>query len=220
MTSSNVMQGSLESVSWQDYRASNTSMVVFYTSDPISELPIREIPEELPSDIPPEPNYETGTYGYFGCSKSKIRNAFHKAKIRYLIFMTKYAGTNADFKDKYFITGYYRITKASDVKRLHIRHLPEYSCLDEDQCYALKAELVRFVALENAFELTDKVLKSWDHKARITKQTRIILNEEQTMKVIEFLNSKDDFTSEYVKETERLQPHGAEGEEDDESPEE
>ncbi len=210
MTSHKVMKGSLESASWQDYRASNTSMVVFYASDPISEIPIREIPEELPSDIMPEPNYETGTYGYFGCSKSKIRNAFFKSKIRYLIFMTKYAGANADFKDKYFITGYYRITKVADVKRVHIRNLTDYSCLDEDVCYALRADQVRFTNVEDAYELTDKILKSWDYKARITRQTRILLNEEQTAKIIEFLDSKDNKLQEYIDETKRLEPHESE----------
>ncbi len=93
----------LESVVWQDYRASNTAMVVYYSTDPVSELPIREIPEELPTDIIPEPNYESGTYGFFGCGKSKIRAAFVKGKIRYLLFVTKYAGTNIAFKDRFFI---------------------------------------------------------------------------------------------------------------------
>ena len=217
MTSYNVMKGSLESASWQDYRASNTGMVVFYPSDPISEIPIREIPEELPSEIVPEPNYETGTYGYFGCSKSKMRNTYFKSKIRYLIFMTKYVGARPEFKDKYFITGYYRVTKVADVKRVHIRNLTEYSCLDEDVCYALRADRLRFVSIDDAFELTDKIMKAWDYKARITKQTRIVLSEEQTSKVIDFLESKEDALAEYVTETQRLQPNELEeGEESDE----
>lgn len=207
MTSYNVMKGSLESASWQDYRASNTGMVVFYASDPISEIPIREIPEELPSEIAPEPNYETGTYGYFGCSKSKMRNTYFKSKIRYLIFMTKYVGARSEFKDKYFITGYYRVTKVADVKRVHIRNLSEYSCLDEDVCYALRADRLRFVSIDDAFELTDKIMKAWDYKARITKQTRIVLNEEQTTQVINFLESKNDFLDQYITETQRLQPN-------------
>jgi hypothetical protein len=214
MTSYNVMKGSLESASWQDYRASNIGMVVFYASDPISEIPIREIPEELPSEIAPEPNYETGTYGYFGCSKSKMRNTYFKSKIRYLIFMTKYVGARAEFKDKYFITGYYRVTKVADVKRVHIRNLSEYSCLDEDVCYALRADRLRFVSIDDAFELTEKIMKAWDYKARITKQTRIVLNEEQTTQVIEFLESKEDSLEEYIAETQRLQPNEVEEGED------
>ena len=216
MTYNDVMKVSMESAAWQDYRASNTGMVVFYSSDPVSELPIREIPEELPTDILPEPNYETGTYGFYGCSKSKVRNSFVKSKIRFLLFMTKYAGTKNDFKDKIFITGFYRISQVADVKKLHIRYCSDYSCLDEDACESLRADEFRFVDIEDAFELTSAVLKSWDIKSRITRQTRIVLNEEQTTTVVEFLKSKADKTSEYVAETERLQPHNLQEEGEDE----
>ena len=74
-----------------------SAMVVFYGGDPISELPIREVPEELPSDVVQDPNYETGTYGLYACSRSQIRNAFVKAKMRYLVFLTKYVGARTDF---------------------------------------------------------------------------------------------------------------------------
>jgi hypothetical protein len=190
-------------------------MVVFYTSDPVAELPIREIPEELHSDILPEPNYETGTYGFYGCGKSKIRNAFVKSKIRYLLFMTKYAGTDSEFKDKLLITGYFRISRIADVKRLHIRYCSDYSCLDEDICNALRADEKRFVSAEDSFDITDEVLKSWNYKARVTRQTRVVLDEEKTMQIVEHLKSKNDITDEYISETERLQPHDSD-EEDEE----
>ena len=214
MTYNNVMKLSVESIPWQDYRASNTGMIVFYSSDPVSEIPIREIPEELPSDILPEPNYETGTYGLYGCGKSKIRTSFVKSKLRYLLFITKYSGTNVDFKDKLLITGFFRINKIADVKRQHIRYCADYSCLDEDVCYALRAEESHFVSTEDAFEVTDTILKAWEYKARITRQTRIVLDETQTMQVIEHLQSKADITAGYVAETERLWPHGPEEEEE------
>lgn len=207
-----VMKLSVESVLWQDYRASNTGMVVFYTSDPVAQLPIREIPEELHSNILPEPNYETGTYGFYGCGKSKIRNAFVKSKIRYLFFMTKYAGTDSEFKDKLLITGYFRINRVADVKRLHIRHCSDYSCLDEDMCNALRADEKRFVSTEDSFVITDEVLKSWNYKARVTRQTRVVLDEEKAMQVVEYLNDKKDITDEYISETERLKPHGSDEE--------
>lgn len=210
MTTDQTTNVSIEGARWQDYRASNTAMIVFYATDPVSELPIREIPEELPTAILPEPNYETGTYGFFGCGKTKIRAAFIKAKIRNLLFITKYCGTNKEYKDRYFITGWNRINKTADVKRLHIRFTSEYSCLDESGCHALRAETQHFVAIEDAFEVTPEVLKSWDYKARITKQTRIILSEEQALKVIEYLQSKPDITAALVRETERLWPHGPE----------
>lgn len=209
MTNEEVMKISTDGAAWQDYRASNTGMVVFYTSDPVSEIPIREVPEEIPSEVTPEPHYETGTYGFYGCSKSKVRNAFVKSKIRYLLFMTKYEGAKADFKEKVMITGFYKITKVADVKKMHIRYCSEYSCLDEDTCSALKAEEVRFVNVEDALILSPEVLKKWDYKTKITKQARILLNEDQTLEVVEYLRNKPDATSQYVAETARLWPHGA-----------
>lgn len=199
---------SVESAAWQDYRASNTAMIVFYATDPVSELPIREIPEELPTSIIPDPNYETATFGFWGCTKSKVRAAFVKSKIRNLLFITKYAGTNAEYKDKFFITGFYRINKTAEVKRLHVRNLADYSCLDEGACYALKAEKLYFVAIEDAFEVTPEVLKEWGCTSRLTRQSRIVLNEEQTARIIEHITSKSDITEALIHETERLWPHG------------
>lgn len=210
MNGNDLAKISPESLAWQDYRSSNTGMVVFYASDPISEMPIREVPEELPSEILPEPNYETGTYGLYGCGKSKIRNAFAKSKIRYLLFVTRYEGTKADYKGRLFIAGYFRIAKTADVKKLHIRYASDYSCIDEDMCTALRAEECRFVAVEDAFAVTDEVMKVWNYKARLTKQTRIILDEPNTAAIVDHLKSKPDITAQYVAETRRLQPRGEE----------
>jgi hypothetical protein len=71
MTYENVLHLSVENAAWQDYRASNTGMVVFYSSDPVSEIPIREIPEDIPSDILPEPNYETGPMVFLAVLKAR-----------------------------------------------------------------------------------------------------------------------------------------------------
>jgi hypothetical protein len=215
MSGYNLLSLSLESAAWQDYRSSNTAMVVFYESDPISELPIREVPEELPSEISPDPHYETGTYGLYGCGKSKIRAAFVKSKLRYLLFVTKYAGTNAEYKDKLAITGFYKIAKTADVKKIHIRYGTDYSCLNEQNCYALRADEVRFVAMSDSFAITDEVLQAWNYKARMTKQTRIIIDEQHTNEIVEFLKSKHDITAEYIAETKRLQPHSEDDEEDE-----
>lgn len=210
MSGNELSKLSPESVSWQDYRSSNTGMVVFYASDPIAELPIREVPEELNSDILPEPNYESGTYGLYGCGKSKIRSAFIRSKIRYLLFVTKYEGTKTEYKGRLFITGYFRVSKTAEVKKLHIRYGTDYSCIDEDACYALRADESRFVAIDNAFALTEEVMKTWNYKARITKQTRIILDEQNTGGIVEYLKSKQDITAQYVAETKRLQPRSEE----------
>jgi hypothetical protein len=82
----------------------------------------------------------------------------------------------------------------------------------------LKADEIRFVKIEDAFPITNNILKSWDYSARITKQTKINLNNDQTLSVLEYLRSKPDSTTLYISETQRLQPHGSE--EDDENDEE
>ena len=197
----------IENTAWQDYRASNTGMIVYYGGDPISELPIREVPERYPSEIQPEPNYETGTFGFLGCARTKIRSTFVKSKIKYLLFVTKYVGTNEAFKEKYMVTGYYRINKIADVKRRHIRYCAEYSCLEEKVCYALRADEVRLVSAEDAYLVSPQQFKDWGFSGRLTRQSRILLNEEQTATLLKFLQGKPDITSKYIEETARLQPH-------------
>jgi hypothetical protein len=207
MAAGTFMGGPIGGAAWQDYRASNTGMAIFYGGDPISELPIREVPESYPSDIQPEPNYETGTFGYVGCARTKIRATFVKSKIRYLLFITKYVGTNEGFKDQYMVTGYYRVTKIADVKRQHIRFCSDYSCLDEKVCYALRAEEMRLVSAEDAYPVTPQTLKDWGFSGRLTRQSRILLTEEQTAAVVDFLRGKADISDKYIEETERLLPH-------------
>lgn len=196
-----------DSILWQDYRAANTGMIVFYASDPVSEIPIREIPEELQSSIVPDPNYETGTYGFYGCVRTKIRGAFFKSKIRYLFFLTKYAGAKEGYKDKLLITGYYRIHKTADVQKLHLRSLEEYSCIDSSSCIALRADTVHFVDLADTFEVTADQLKAWGYNAKVSKQLRIILNEENTGLLLSTLNAKENRIKIYIIETKRLEPY-------------
>jgi hypothetical protein len=210
MRGDELLKVSPEVPQWQDYRSSSIAMVVFYAGDPISELPIREVPEELPSAVVQDPHYESGTYGLYACARSQIRNAFVKSKTRYLVFLTRYVGTKADFRDKYFITGYYLVAKTADVKKLHIRYGTDYSCIDEQSCPALRASERRFVAIEDAFAVTDAVMKSWNFNGRVTRQTRVVLDEQKTAEVIDYLKSKPDATALYTAETTRLQPHIAE----------
>jgi len=219
MTAESLMNA-VNATAWQDYRASNTGMIVYYGGDPISELPIREVPMKYPSDIQPEPNYETGTFGFLGCARTKIRSTFVKSKIKYLLFVTKYVGTNEAFKEKYMVNGYYRVNKIADVKRRHIRYCAEYSCLEEKVCYALRADEVRLVSAEDAYLVTPQQFKEWGFSGRLTRQSRILLNEEQTAKLVSFLQGKTDITAKYIEETARLQPHVEKAEETEEDNEE
>jgi hypothetical protein len=207
-----IMHKTPDSILWQDYRAANTGMVVFYASDPVSEIPVREIPDDVESPALPDPNYETGTYGFYGCSRTKIRGAFAKSKLRYLFFLTKYAGTKDGFKDKMLVTGYFRISKTTDVQKLHRRYLDEYSCMDADTCIALRADEVHFVSLGDAFEVSPDQLKVWGFNAKVSKQLRIILTAESTAQLLALLKSKPNQRAIYVAETKRLSPYDEEEE--------
>jgi hypothetical protein len=205
-----IMRKTPDSILWQDYRAANTGMVVFYSSDPVSEIPVREIPDDVESPALPDPNYETGTYGFYGCSRTKIRGAFAKSKLRYLFFLTKYAGTKEGFKDKMLVTGYFRISKTADVQKLHRRYLDEYSCLDSDTCVALRADEVHFVSLSDAFEVSPDQLKVWGFNAKVSKQLRIMLSPENAAQLLTLLKSKPNQRDIYIAETKRLSPHDEE----------
>jgi hypothetical protein len=43
------------------------------------------------------------------------------------------------------------------VKKIHIRYGTDYSCLNEQNCFALRADEFRFVAMKDAFAVTDEV---------------------------------------------------------------
>ncbi len=210
-----IIPTAIESIKWQDYRGSKTGMIVYYNTDPISEIPIREIPDEFPTEILPEPNYETKTFGLYGCKHTKMRSSFAKKKIRYLFFMTRYAGTNIDRIDELMVTGFYHIKQIADVQKLHIRYLQEYVCLNEDSCISFLADKVHFVSVEDAFMITPEVLKAWGCSSRITRQSKIALDDEKTAELVAFLESKQNIVDAYSEETERLQPAYDEEEDDD-----
>ncbi len=204
------------SLKWQDYRGLGTGTVVYYNSDSVSELPIREIPEEIPSDIVAEPNYETGSYGVYGCTQTKMRNAFAKKKQGYLFFMTRYSGTNPEFLDDLMVTGFYHVSHIADSQKLHIRYLNEYSCISDKQCTAMRADEIHFVSVEDAYMVSPEKLEEWGASTRVTRQTKIALEEEQVQELLEYLRSKENKISEYKEITEDLMPDEDEEEDDEE----
>lgn len=207
MVNRDFLRKSVDTLPWQDYRSNNTGMIIYYNSDPISEMAIREVPDDATSEVVQEPHYESGTFGVFGCARTKIRSAFYKGKFRYLLLMTRYAGTKADFKDKLVITGFYHVYKTAELKKLHMRYMSEYSCLDQDECKALRADEVHMVAIEDAYFITKDVLKELAFESKITRQTRIILTAEQVEKILQYLRSKPNQREQYCAETKRLMPH-------------
>jgi len=203
-------------LAWQDYRGSDTGIVLFYESDPACETPIREVPESLPSDVPPDPHYETGTYGMYSSSKPKVRAAFVKSKMKYLFFMTKYQGTRPEFQNQMIVCGYYEISHVADAKRFHIRYCNDYeAALDVDNDSALRAKKTHFVTLDNAVVLTPELLVKWGITTKLTRQSRLTLHEEATVELLDLLNESENVVDTYISETKRLSPAVSDEEEED-----
>jgi hypothetical protein len=174
---------------WQGYRHKGTGVIVYYDSDETSLLPIRTSLGKKGKAADADPNYETGTYGLYGCSASPHRTKFIKNKFGYLFFMTKYSGADIKLKDKIIITGYYKIGSISEVQKLHLRYIDENSCIAEKLCYALKASInetggndLVFLSLEDAYQLNSAAMKLLGIEKKITKATKIELDEERTKK--------------------------------------
>ena len=210
-----VVTADINSVHWQDFRGINCGIIVNYETDSVSELPVREIPEEYPTEVIPEPNYETASYGVYGCKNSKVRNGIAKKKFKYVLFMSKYAGVSIDHADELFVTGFYRIKQTADLQKTHMRYLADYSCLGEDRCIAFRADEVVFVKIADALKVTPALLTKWGVVSRVTRQSRIELSEEHTMEVLEFLRSKDNALAAYIEETKHLSPDLDEDEDED-----
>ncbi|MDD5675971.1 MAG: hypothetical protein PHC61_17505, partial [Chitinivibrionales bacterium] len=104
------------------------------------------------------------------------------------------------------LTGYYRIYKSANIQKLHVRYLTESACFDLDECMALRADEVYFVAIEDAVAVTKEMFKSWGFDSKITKQTRILLSAEQVEAVVGALKSKPDRRDAFSAETKRLMP--------------
>lgn len=197
---------SVNSVKWQGFRGGDTGMIVYYESDPNSELPLRKIPVKEGVIPVMDPNYETKTYGMYHCKNTKLRNSFVKKKFGYLFFMTKYDGTDPKYDGKVMITGYYKIGSYADMQKLHLRHLNENSCLNDRVCQGLRATDAVFVKPEDAYILTTAALKSLDYEKKITRMSKIVLTDEMVVKVLKKFKGKENILEQYVEETTDLMP--------------
>ncbi|ERP31152.1 hypothetical protein [Chitinivibrio alkaliphilus] len=192
------------SVRWQDYRCNDTGVVVYYESDKDSELPIRKVSVKNPTDAVFDPNYETRTYGFYGCDSSSLRNSFVKQRMGYVFFMTRYKGTIQKLSNKLMITGYYKIGQNYEVQNLHLRCLEKYTCFNGKQCQALLAKEAVFLSPEEAYQLTAASLKSLGYEKKVTRMTKIELSQEQVKKVLKKFEGKHNCITEYSDTTQEL----------------
>ncbi|MGL1901803.1 MAG: hypothetical protein OCC49_06680 [Fibrobacterales bacterium] len=190
---------------WQDYRGNHAGILLYVDTSKQSVLPVRDQLNENEKGYLTEPNYETSTYGMKGPFNTKSINSIVKNKHRYILFGTKYQGLNEEYTDKYLIIGYMRIDK---VKDLRARHLHEYmrnpdatvepECITLDRAIACYSEDMKFFSLEDSLEVTKEFLKEMGYKGRITRQMKLLLEDENLDRVITHFSDKTDISEEYI----------------------
>jgi hypothetical protein len=188
---------------WQGYRHKETGVIVYYDSSETALLPIRTNIGKKGKNADADPNYESATYGLYSCTASRHRTNFVKNKFGYVFFMTKYQGANEKLKDKIMISGYYKIASIAEVQKLHLRYfgLDDSSCFAEKLCYALKANDAVFLSEEDCYVFTAASLKSLGIDKKITKATKIELDEEKTKKLLKKFEGKENKIADYIAQT-------------------
>lgn len=190
---------------WQDFRGDHAGVLMYVETSKQSVLPVRDQLNEQGKGNLFEPNYETRTYGFISSKNARAVNSIIKNKHRYVLFGTRYDGVEDEYKGKFLIIGYMRIDKIKDAKSRHVhsymRNLDsqdEPECLNLDHAYALYSEDMKFFSHEDCFELSQDVMKGWGYKGRVTKQMKLLLEDEKLDDVLNHFESKKDLSDEYI----------------------
>jgi hypothetical protein len=189
---------------WQDYRGNHTGVLMFTETSKHAMLPVRDQLNDNGKGNIYEPNYETNTFGLKSSYRTKEVNGILKAKHRYLLFANKYEGINPEFKNKYIVYGYMKIEKIRDVKSMHLhRHmndpsLPEPECMTMSKAQAIYSADANFYNLEDCFELSKEKLIELGFTGRISKQMRLVFENDVLDQVISHFQSKTPANDEYI----------------------
>ncbi len=191
---------------WDDYTTtSKEGFILTYNTSLSAELPIRDIFGEQRKDFKlKDPNIETSTFGYYDCLNLKERDLFVKRQKKYIFFLTKYKGINEEYKDKILITGMMTVVKIKDMYgRIE-------SCFNKATSNRIKSWWafwgpMKFLSLEDALEVTPELLERWGFEVgdKVKKST-FDLNDEITEELLEYFDSKEDYTSQYIEEIKML----------------
>ncbi len=188
---------------WQDYRGDHAGVLFYVETTKQAELPVRDQLNENSRGHLSEPNYESNTYNVAGCFNARAINSIIKNKHRYMLFGTRYQGVEESYKGRFLIHGYMRIDKIKDVRSIHVRRYmrsggDEPECMRMSKMYGLWSEDMKFFSLEDSFELTETVMKGWGYKGRITKQMKLLLEDEKLDEILEWFSTKTDIIDEYI----------------------
>jgi len=201
----------INTTKWQDYRGKTEGILIYLESSPSSELPVRDVLNETGKGFKSEPDYSTNTYGFFGCSNTKLNSSVIKSKRRYFFFGTQYAGTLEAFKNKFLITGYMRIDKILDVRKRHSHAWMETKgeteapdCVNLRECWSFYSEDMNFYKPEDCFELTEDVMKGWGYKGRIAKHMKLSFTEDHAQEILDHFSQQTPQNEAYIAKVESL----------------
>ena len=162
--------------------ASDKAALYFYYSDPLSDIPVREVSHK--QDPKPDPNLETLTFGLFSTCARGMRKSIVRQGIELLFFCTSRGGVRV-------LTGYYRVGWYYKVPH------------SQPDDYMLAAKKARFVA--PGFPLRD--LTGYLRGVQLDSQFRTFryIDGETSERLLLLLKDTPVATSQYISEIHRLE---------------
>lgn len=122
-----------------------------------SALPIRDILADHNKGNKSEPNYETATYNWcVNCNQPSVRAAVNDG-LTHILFITKYTGTVREYRDRYFIVGYYAIGWTDQL----------------EERVAIRAKKLCFAPIEKAYEITPERWKRINTSGKTLELTNL-----------------------------------------------
>ncbi len=189
---------------WQDYRGKGEGVLIHLDSTKLHELPVRD-PLDAEGNPVLEPNYETKTYGFMQCVNAKTLLSTFRNRRRYLLFGTRYQGKLEAYLGRFLVIGYMRLDKSLEVRKRYSHRWVEQPAgskspewLEMEQCYAFYSEDMNFYAPEDAYELSEAIMKDWGYKGKITKQMKLTFPEDRLQQILAHFHGKVSCNEKYL----------------------
>ena len=170
-------------IEYKKYLGKPTGYLDWYYSDPRSSLPIRDVTKRKGKNKK-EPNYEKGTFNEHASCNVPLLNGAIKLMHGYIFFFT-------EFKGKYLITGYYKISGITKKKIID----------SKGERYAIKADQVGFYSAKDSYPL-QKLFSKPVRNPRWVKPKH--LTESQTKEILDHFKNKINKRKEYIRLTKKF----------------
>jgi hypothetical protein len=185
---------------WQDYRGRGGGVLIHLTTTRLHDLPVTVGPS---GSVLPDPNFNAGTFGFGQCLEARTRVAAGNSRRKYFLFGTRYQGTVEALRGRFLIIGAMRLEKMMEVRKRHVHRWMEKNtglppeCMNLDSCHAFQSSELNFYAPQDAFELTEPLMKQWGYKGKITKQMKLTFTDDKVEKILGHFREKVPCNSAY-----------------------